>query len=587
MHSDRPIQHCREDRLGFCEIAHNLAEMIMHQSSREGFVIGIEGEWGSGKSSLLNLIKEKLSDLDENSPVLVNFSPWLIGERINLLSEIFHELLEAVLEAQEIEERIERKSNSFCTGLNIELRQIGRILTRGENNQQHTAQLEAFGRLAGGLSSVAELGNMLGIPYFGIGSKALKAAEETTRKFNKPTIFDQKKELETNIKRFLKRRIVVFIDDLDRLEPDESVEVLRLVRSVADLPNIIYILSYDLDNLGHMLEQTLKVKNGQEYLEKMLQVSFRIPRPDQNTLRDIFRNKVEELWKGTENNIQYPSSNMNFETAIRVYATRYLRTPRDLNRTLNALYLYAVPVMNKINMGDMVWIQLNRLGNPDLYSWVEEYVSRLISDQDLTALGNNIIRNAGIKLCNILEKDGVEAQLEFINLRYFLPGIANPKDPKGEKNEWVYQTLNQEWEHSYIGERRIASPQHYKNYFALNSFSGDITEYADQFIEQAEQGSEEATELFAKFFSSSPKRKSAKADEFLDQLIARQQMRRIPLSAIQGIIAALAITAADAPLPSQDIAVADWNWSKRNRLLRALLGQLDNNQRHIALKSIF
>jgi hypothetical protein len=73
----------------------------------------------------------------------------------------------------------------------------------------------------------------------------------------------------------LSRRIVVFIDDLDRLEPTEIAEVLRLVRAVADFPNVIYVLSYDSNAVTSALEAVLEIEDGTEYLEKFIQVNFK------------------------------------------------------------------------------------------------------------------------------------------------------------------------------------------------------------------------------------------------------------------------------------------------------------------------
>jgi hypothetical protein len=61
--------------------------------------------------------------------------------------------------------------------------------------------------------------------------------------------------------------------------------------------------------------------------------------------------------------------------AINVQGGRYLKTPRDVNRALNALRLHAVPVCEKVDLADMVWLQLARIGSPALYAWVEEYLS--------------------------------------------------------------------------------------------------------------------------------------------------------------------------------------------------------------------
>ena len=76
----------------------------------------------------------------------------------------------------------------------------------------------------------------------GEGVKSLGAT--TDREASVPPLSELKDKLAKSL-RELNHRFVVTIDDVDRLEPAEVIEILRLVRSVVDLPNIIYLLCYD------------------------------------------------------------------------------------------------------------------------------------------------------------------------------------------------------------------------------------------------------------------------------------------------------------------------------------------------------
>ena len=88
--------------------------------------------------------------------------------------------------------------------------------------------------------------------------------------------------------RELNRRIVVIIDDLDRLEPHEAVEIMRLIKAVADFLNILYVLCYDPEILADSLKCILSVDNGAAYLEKIVQVRFKVPQPEAFDLRRWF-----------------------------------------------------------------------------------------------------------------------------------------------------------------------------------------------------------------------------------------------------------------------------------------------------------
>ncbi len=103
MNSDRAIESEKDDRLGFGELAEKLAEVINGKSARDGFVIGIEGKWGSGKSSLINLTRNALENLKSDRPEIVFFAPWLIGNREGLLTQLLGELARAAEQIDSVE----------------------------------------------------------------------------------------------------------------------------------------------------------------------------------------------------------------------------------------------------------------------------------------------------------------------------------------------------------------------------------------------------------------------------------------------------------------------------------------------------
>ena len=177
--------------------------------------------------------------------------------------------------------------------------------------------------------------------------------------------------------RLLSRRIIVFIDDLDRLEPREASEVLRLVRAVANLPNVIYVLSYDPDVMAQTLTKAVQVDDGAAYLEKIVQVSFRVPRPEAFDLRRWFQAEVHKLFAtelGVETGSNQGTATQRLAHVIDVHGGRYLKTGRDVVRVLNALRLHAIPVRGRIDVTDMVWLQLVKIGDLDFYCWVEEFL---------------------------------------------------------------------------------------------------------------------------------------------------------------------------------------------------------------------
>src|SRR5271163_1381087 len=89
---DRALSSGDEDKLGFREVAARIAASLVDRASEDGLVVGIEGTWGSGKSSLLFLIDDELGKLPKVQQSVINFRPWLIGNRDTLITSLFSEL---------------------------------------------------------------------------------------------------------------------------------------------------------------------------------------------------------------------------------------------------------------------------------------------------------------------------------------------------------------------------------------------------------------------------------------------------------------------------------------------------------------
>ena len=95
-HGDRPIEGPEQDRFCFGPLADRIAEALTTQAAGKGFVLGIEGKWGSGKSSLLALVVAKLRGMDQSKVAVVEFRPWLVGDRDQLLASLFEDLVKAI-----------------------------------------------------------------------------------------------------------------------------------------------------------------------------------------------------------------------------------------------------------------------------------------------------------------------------------------------------------------------------------------------------------------------------------------------------------------------------------------------------------
>jgi len=93
---DNPVQTKEYDLLHRYPLAHRIAEMVRNFKDHDSLVIGIEGEWGSGKTSFINLI---LEDLRATDALLITFNPWNFSDQNELVKDFFDSMIEALKKA--------------------------------------------------------------------------------------------------------------------------------------------------------------------------------------------------------------------------------------------------------------------------------------------------------------------------------------------------------------------------------------------------------------------------------------------------------------------------------------------------------
>lgn len=317
---DKALKGAAEDRLGFAAIAEAIAASLARQPTVDGLVVGIEGRWGSGKSSLVNMMLNSLRNVEDHKrPEIVEFKPWLIGDRDGLLISLFSELATAV-------DTIEEVAGDSSGSLRRQL------VNTGEQVRNFAARLGAVGPLAKLAGSVVPFASSAGdvISLLAESAKALK---------NQPTLAAEKLRLRDRLSS-LPRRIVVTIDDVDRLEPAEVVELLRLVRSVADFPNVVYVLCYDPGIVAHSIEVAAKVNNGYAYIEKIVQIPISVPQPESFDLRRWFREEVGGLSMLAD---EAGNSLSRLSSVIDIEGGRYLTTPRHVVRCTDSIRFFWGP----------------------------------------------------------------------------------------------------------------------------------------------------------------------------------------------------------------------------------------------------
>ena len=489
--SDNPLDRSDDrDKLGFGEVAERLATVLLKNDLRQGIVVSVEGTWGSGKSSLVNMALEKLENT-ENGPHVIRFAPWLVGSRNELLAQLFADLEPIILDGTPMKDYRATKNT-----------------------------IKRFVQIGAGISGLAATA---GVP-------GAKIVNELTRKAEEYTI-ESLGDLNHRLREFLKiihrdRPIVVFIDDLDRLDPCEVIEVFRLVKAVADFPNVAYILAYDPKIVTTIVKKTLRVNDGNSYLEKVVQVSFKVPKATNYDLRNWLRDDVLSLLGERPLN---ESARDRLERVYRTWGRRYLETPRDVVRLVNAMKLYFVPVMDQVDPGDMVFLQIARLRDSKLYSWIENFTLNLSEFSSP--------RNFSERICN--------------NLKSELLAITNTKE---EDSAFIHQSIADlhllrtdriAVDLSKINtEKRLASPNYHRYYFSFDIHSGGIRDHeVENFLLDCKCEPETAMCTFKKLIIRRRPQGGRSADLLLDLIY--EKSRNIEVDKVEGLFHVLGETIDD------------------------------------------
>ena len=185
MDGDHPITRREEDRLGFTPIAEHLARAIVDQQAPQGFVFGIEGKWGSGKTTLINLTIDALKTYGARTPEVITFSPWLVGDRDELLQTLFDELASAAVKIDPVVD-----ANLGTQSADTLWQRLWGRLDENAHRRLHEKErikrslgpkLRAFGAVAGTLGKLARTADALGIPAAGLADNILERSGEAAR----------------------------------------------------------------------------------------------------------------------------------------------------------------------------------------------------------------------------------------------------------------------------------------------------------------------------------------------------------------------------------------------------------------------
>lgn len=308
--TDAPLQNIDDESLGLRDYVNALKTFI--STCQTPMTIAIQGDWGSGKTSMMNVVR---SGLDHQRIATRWFNTWQFAQfsmqdeiAISLLSGFLDELGDDAQKARSAVKNLTRMAMKGIGGIS---KAALEITTGGGGDLVK----DAIDKLAeGSANSARQLQNLKGEINRSVDSLLAK----------------EKKD-----------RMIVFIDDLDRLVPERAVEILEVIKLFLDIDKCVFVLAVDYNVVAKGLQQKFGVGvddlKGKSFFDKIIQLPFSLP-VAQYDIRKYMRTLCVDPVRFSEDNL---------DRLVSLAENSIGTNPRSLKRLFNALQLLHIVANNK------------------------------------------------------------------------------------------------------------------------------------------------------------------------------------------------------------------------------------------------
>jgi hypothetical protein len=421
--SDLPLSNVAGDEFGRAGFADRIADAVATRTAASTLVIGVYGPWGSGKTTVLEFVRRRLEEIDKDRLPAVWFNPWRYGSEELLVQGLFETLADVLkLSLPTVRDKIGgwlQKAGRATGALTI-------------------SSFDAQAAVGGGLAAAGQA-------------------------LSQRTLERDRAQLNAALRKSGKR-IVVMIDDIDRLDSNEIVTILRAVKLAADFDNLVYILAFDRARVAEALCERYPDAGGADFLHKMVQLPLNLPRVDpmivgQRLLRDVGQLLARHNAELSDQDLWRLGSALDQAVLPRV------RTARDHTLYLNTIE-FAVPAhRGELNLVDVVLLEALRLFFPDGYEMVSARKRAVLSINDSDTVGMAALKGA-LETLDIDEGDRPSLNALLLALfPQFGPVFSNTHHSDWEVAEW-------------IGGRRICTERYFDRFFSYGLPPGDVADTA-------------------------------------------------------------------------------------------------------------
>ena len=333
---DMPLGKSKPDLLNREKLATYICEEIDRTSSPDSsFAIGISSEWGYGKTSFFDLLERHL---DPKSNITIKINPWINHDSKNIVKDFFNVL--------------SSKLSEYNSNISPIIKKYAEILV-------------------------------------GVGDSNLnKVLNPLLKHYSQDaTVNSEFNQIDNAIKE-LNRKLVIFIDDLDRLYKDEIIQVVKLIRNSANFGNTVFVVAYDRNYIINALKE-INNYNPEFFLEKIFQLEIRLPNFESQIIQKrIFNLLSSRVSEEDKQELLKLLLNKKDTFDYNIFNSATLTTLRDATRFCNS-FLVAYSYLNgEVVLSDLLNLEALRLKYPGVYKLIffqsEEFLETKSSNDNKT-----------------------------------------------------------------------------------------------------------------------------------------------------------------------------------------------------------
>ena len=302
---DQPIQNKSEDSFGVENYVDGLCKFVTHCATP--MTISIQGDWGSGKTSMMNMIKEII----KKDVHTIWFNTWQYSQ-FNMQDELTISMLCSLLKELKVDE--EQRKKYWDWGVKA----LKLVAYKG------TEKLTADMVDSNTVEQLFENGGM-------DVAEQIKSLKE-----------DVQKAVDNVLKKTGKKRVVIFVDDLDRLQPAKAVEILEVLKVFLDCNNCVYILAVDYEVVAQGIKQKfgdmVGEQKGKSFFDKIIQLPFKMP---------VAQYNIENYVEGSLKNMGIEIPNTEIPDYVELIKKSIGCNPRSMKRLFNTYHLLDIIMQSK------------------------------------------------------------------------------------------------------------------------------------------------------------------------------------------------------------------------------------------------